>query len=237
MSVRLRTKKLWVRVPLQSLKFHISRLLWARSSLTFRQLFECRFTLKRVRDMITYSQLKLLGFGPARTFTLLMFSCIQKLSLLFITMTTRISILRFTSIQTQMHIFISYQSKKTNNILGRSSYRKTWLSIYNVQKLWTSILYRQPTIWSTPFFILFLNPPLLTSFTWKYCPNEMQDKHKKNLQDKVISSKQHYMSFIIVKFISNAGCDLIRNNNNLVYQKEKKNKSSEPEHLKVIDIE
>ena len=65
----------------------------------------------------------------------------------------------------------------------------------------------------------------------------MQDKHKKNLQDKVISSKQHYMSFIIVKFISNAGCDLIRNNNNLVYQKEKKNKSSEPEHLKVIDIE
>ena len=37
-SVRLRTKWLWVRVQLQSLKLHISRLLRARSSLTFRQL-------------------------------------------------------------------------------------------------------------------------------------------------------------------------------------------------------
>ena len=38
MSVPLRTKWLWVRVPLQSLKLQISRLFRARSSLTFRQL-------------------------------------------------------------------------------------------------------------------------------------------------------------------------------------------------------
>ena len=36
MSVRLWTKWLWVQVQLQSLKLHISRLLRARSSLTFR---------------------------------------------------------------------------------------------------------------------------------------------------------------------------------------------------------
>ena len=38
LSVRLRTKWLWVRVQLQSLKLQISRLFRARSSLTFRQL-------------------------------------------------------------------------------------------------------------------------------------------------------------------------------------------------------
>ena len=38
LSVRLRTKWLWVRVQLQSLKLQISRLFWARSSLTSRQL-------------------------------------------------------------------------------------------------------------------------------------------------------------------------------------------------------
>ena len=38
LSVRLRTKWLWVRVPLQSLKLQISRLFRARCSLTFRQL-------------------------------------------------------------------------------------------------------------------------------------------------------------------------------------------------------
>ena len=46
-----RTKWLWVPVQLQSLKLQISRLLWARSSLTFRKIIECRFTLKRIRDM------------------------------------------------------------------------------------------------------------------------------------------------------------------------------------------
>ena len=38
LSVRLRTKWFWVRVQLQSLHLQISRLLRARSSLTFRQL-------------------------------------------------------------------------------------------------------------------------------------------------------------------------------------------------------
>ena len=49
---------LWVRILLLSLKLQIWRLLQARSSLTFRQLIECGFTLKLVRDMIiTYNQL------------------------------------------------------------------------------------------------------------------------------------------------------------------------------------
>ena len=47
---------LWVRIPLLSLKLQIWRLLRARSSLTFRQTIECRFTLKLVHDfIITYS--------------------------------------------------------------------------------------------------------------------------------------------------------------------------------------
>ena len=38
LSIRLQTKWFWVRVHLQSLKLHVTRLLRARSSLTFRQL-------------------------------------------------------------------------------------------------------------------------------------------------------------------------------------------------------
>ena len=38
LSVRLRIKWLWVRVPLQSLNLQISRLFRARNSWTFRQL-------------------------------------------------------------------------------------------------------------------------------------------------------------------------------------------------------
>ena len=38
LGVRLRTKRFWVRVQLQSLKLQISRLLRATSSLTFRQM-------------------------------------------------------------------------------------------------------------------------------------------------------------------------------------------------------
>ena len=56
LSVRLRTKWLWVPILLLSLKLQVWRLLRARSSLTFRQTIECGFTLKLVRDMIkTYS--------------------------------------------------------------------------------------------------------------------------------------------------------------------------------------
>ena len=58
LSVHLKTKWLWVRIALLSLKLQIWRLLPARSSLTFRQTIECGFTLKIVRDMtITYSQM------------------------------------------------------------------------------------------------------------------------------------------------------------------------------------
>ena len=58
LSVRLRTKWLWVRITLLSLKLQIWRLLRARSSLTFRQTIERGFTLKLVRDMIiTYSEI------------------------------------------------------------------------------------------------------------------------------------------------------------------------------------
>ena len=43
-------------------------------------------------------------------------------------------------------------------------------------------------------FIFFPNPPLppplLKKSIWKYGPNEIQDKHTKNLQEEVISSKQ-----------------------------------------------
>ena len=52
LSVRLRTKWLWVLITLLSLKPQIWCLIRARSSLTFRQTIECRFTLKLVRDMI-----------------------------------------------------------------------------------------------------------------------------------------------------------------------------------------
>ena len=38
LSVRLRSKWFWVRFQLKSLKLHITRLLWSRVSLTFRQL-------------------------------------------------------------------------------------------------------------------------------------------------------------------------------------------------------
>ena len=58
LSVRLRTKWLWVPVSLLSLKLQIWHLFRARSSLTFRKTIECGFTLKFVYDMIiTYSQM------------------------------------------------------------------------------------------------------------------------------------------------------------------------------------
>ena len=46
LSFRLRTKWLWVRIPLLSLKLQIWHLPRARSSLTFRQAIECGSPLK-----------------------------------------------------------------------------------------------------------------------------------------------------------------------------------------------
>ena len=58
MSVHLRTKWLWVRIPFLSLKLQIWCLLGARSSLTFRQTIRCGFTLKLVCGMIlTHNQM------------------------------------------------------------------------------------------------------------------------------------------------------------------------------------
>ena len=63
LSFRLRTKWLWVWMPLLSLKPRIWRLLRARSSLTFRKTVECRFILKLVPDMIiTYSKSGVFNF-------------------------------------------------------------------------------------------------------------------------------------------------------------------------------
>ena len=57
LSVRLRSKRLGVPIPMLSIKLKIWRLLQARSSLTFRQTIECGFILKVVRDMIiAYNQ-------------------------------------------------------------------------------------------------------------------------------------------------------------------------------------
>ena len=52
LSIRLRTKWLRVRIPLLSLKLQIWCMFRVRSSLTFRQTIECRFTLKLVPHMI-----------------------------------------------------------------------------------------------------------------------------------------------------------------------------------------
>ena len=55
-------------------------------------------------------------------------------------------------------------------------------------------------------------------------------------EEKVISSKQHYMSFISDTFISNTAWDLIQNNNSLRYHKElKKNQynCTEPPAFKI----
>ena len=49
---------LWVRITFLSIKLRMWRLLRAKSSLTFRQTIEYRFTLRLVRNMIiTYSQI------------------------------------------------------------------------------------------------------------------------------------------------------------------------------------
>ena len=53
---------MWVWITLLPLKLQIWLLLWARSSLTFRQTIECRLTLKLARDMIITSGLYFSAF-------------------------------------------------------------------------------------------------------------------------------------------------------------------------------
>ena len=58
LSVRLKTKELWVRVPLQSLKLQIPSPVSSKEFLDIQATIECWFTLKRVRVIIiTYSHL------------------------------------------------------------------------------------------------------------------------------------------------------------------------------------
>ena len=58
LNVCLRTKWLRLRIPLLSLKLKIWCLLRAKSSLTFKQMIGCEFTLTLLRGMIiTYSQM------------------------------------------------------------------------------------------------------------------------------------------------------------------------------------
>ena len=71
--------------------------------------------------------------------------------------------------------------------------------------------FESPLPWKTlytnsksPLCIFFPNLPLLITFIWKYCLNETQHKQTKISQEKVIFSKQHYMSFMSDIFISNA---------------------------------
>ena len=54
-------------------------------------------------------------------------------------------------------------------------------------------------------FIFLPNLPRLNLFIWKYCSNEIQDKHTKKSQQKFHSSKQHCMSFVSDTFVSNTG--------------------------------
>ena len=69
-----------------------------------------------------------------------------------------------------------------------------------------------PPLNTTTYMVkaLFIFLPLLKIFIWKYCPNEIQDKHTKNVQEKVISLKDHCMSFISDNFVSNTGWKLIK---------------------------
>ena len=52
LSVRLRTYLFWIRVPLQSIKLQISRLFRSKKYFDIQAATKCRFTPKRVGDMI-----------------------------------------------------------------------------------------------------------------------------------------------------------------------------------------
>ena len=177
---------------------------------------------------------KPLGFGPARTFTILMISYFQNCSILkFIFYshgTWNLYAQIYFNSNTNVHIYL-LPVWKINNVPGRNSYRKAWLLIHSLLKLLIPLFYRQPPIWSTTFYILSHPSPPLPHPTFEniyleICPNEIQDKNTKNSQEEVISSKQHYMSILSNTFISKTRWDLIQYNNNLRYYKELHKNSS-----------
>ena len=144
-----------------------------------------------------------------------------------IQMTSRTSIHRFTSVQTKMYIFICYQPDKYT----RQEQSQRNMVIYSK---FTEPM-NLPLLNTTPYMVeqllYFFQTP---HFIWKYCPNEIQDKHTKNSQEKVISSNQHYMPF------TSDSCNLIKNNKNLRYHNVPRKTSataSKHQHLNVKVIE
>ena len=131
-------------------------------------------------------QRKSLSFGPAKTFTLSIISYSQ---------TTLFKILFFHSHDTKnLHTQIYFTNVhihllpiwKINSIPGRSSHRLLINYYHMVINSKSAEACNHPLLKAIPYmvkahFIFFPNPPLLKIFIWKYCPNEMQDKHKKKL--------------------------------------------------------
>ena len=59
-------------------------------------------------------------------------------------------------------------------------------------------------LWPSPFFMIFPNHLLLTTFFWQYCPNENQIDTKTNSGGKVISScLENYKTMLHVFLTSN----------------------------------
>ena len=130
-------------------------------------------------------QTKVLGFGPARTFTLSMISYFQNCSILkFIFYshdTWNLYAQIYFNSNTNVHIYL-LPIWKINNVPGRSSYRKTWLLIHSLLKLWMPLFYRQPPIWSTAFYIL-SKPTHPPPYFWKYLfGNIVQMKYRTKTQ-------------------------------------------------------
>ena len=96
------------------------------------------FVLKTPGCLLVRCLEKRLGFGPARTFTLSMISYFQNCSILkFIFYshdTWNLYAQIYFNSNTNVRIYL-LPIRKINNIPGRSSHRKTWLLIHNLQKL------------------------------------------------------------------------------------------------------
>ena len=68
-----------------------------------------------------------------------------------------------------------------NNVSGKGSQKKTWLSIRSMQKLWSPIFYREPLIWSTPFYVFIFWQHLFGNIVQKKYSMNTQKTHKQKL--------------------------------------------------------
>ena len=59
--------------------------------------------------------------------------------------------------------------------------------MHSMQKVWAPFFYKHPPL-TCPLFISVFQTPLFDDFFWQYCPDETQNKHKKNSWEKVINS-------------------------------------------------